>query len=956
MTLDIQKQIDNIDRCVTWIKDHKPEVFKTRFLQLIEERRKLRILLNAERNNPGIAAFGQSQVGKSYLMNCILKDGTTPFLVDTPDGPRNFVEEINPIGGGAEATGVVTRFSSFSRNGSDYSSELPIRFRSLSVRDILLIICESYFNQFNDYTSDSEQEIIDYCSSLELKYSVLPENSTPVLLPDDMLEMKLYFKQHINNGQIFSVRTSFFDRIAPFVSRVPVSDYVNMFAVLWHRDESFSKLFRTCMGIVQRLQFHEYVYLPITAVTHGGVKEDTIMSVSCLQLLYSEHAKDFQTQAYVDKVPTGDGLGTFTKSELCTVCSEVIIKIGDEFLKSMGSYDERDIPSKSVDKLPKGSVSMSVLENTDLLDFPGARPPEKGVLSSLAENVKTLMYSFLRGKVTYLFNKYNEEQSINILLYCHHQKNNDATDMQHLLARWVNDYVGETPEKRADYIRQTEISPLFHIGTMWNKDLENSENGTVGNTPASVLDRWRGRFDDLLLQKCFHEETNSWVSNWDGIGRPFQNCYMLRDFKYSKQVYEGYDDNQKEQNMLISRDYYNTMREMFIKENEKTHLFRDAELSWDTSSSIGNDGSLYIIQQLSIVSKNILTARESQIEQRFQASMKTLYNIMKEYYISDDTTELLTENVRKANGVFRELEFTCQEHPDYFGHLLQALQLTEAESFNEVHRLIPELGKTVHETGKIVDYELIRKRCNNFEGCKNENEKWDALIKAYRFSGKEEANDYLKAKNISPSKLFKGETLKRKNSAIISDDLLNLWKDNISSVQFMNAYAGGENMDEIVLTNLVNCITATAQNVNLVERIEQEITDYVDILSADKINENLVADMIATTISDFVMDFGYRYLGEEQIQTSQRVAKENNLPCYDYVKRERKEHYEEDEMTSLFNDILSSSERYTPAYEANYNTWLEYMYIAFIAHLNVPEYNREANDALKELLESLKNG
>ena len=163
-------------------------------------------------------------------------------------------------------------------------------------------------------------------------------------------------------------------------------------------------------------------------------------------------------------------------------------------------------------------------------------------------------------------------------------------------------------------------------------------------------------------------------------------------------------------------------------------------------------------------------------------------------------------------------------------------------------------------------------------------------------------------------------------------------------------------MDEIVLTNLVNCITATAQNVNLVERIEQEITDYVDILSADKINENLVADMIATTISDFVMDFGYRYLGEEQIQTSQRVAKENNLPCYDYVKRERKEHYEEDEMTSLFNDILSSSERYTPAYEANYNTWLEYMYIAFIAHLNVPEYNREANDALKELLESLKNG
>ena len=475
MILDIEKQIENIERCVMWIKDHKPEVYNARFLQLIDERRKLRILLNAKRNNPGIAAFGQSQVGKSYLMNCILQDKDTPFLVDTPDGPRNFVEEINPIGGGAEATGVVTRFSSFSRNASDYSDALPIRFRSLSVRDILLIICESYFNQFRDYTSDGEQEIIDFCISLEHKYSGLPEGNASVLLPDDLLEMKLYFKQHINNGQIFSVRTSFFDRLAPFVSRIPVSDYVNVFAILWHREESFSKLFRTCIGILQRLQFREFVYLPITAVTHGGVKEDTIMSVSCLQLLYNERAKDFQTKAYADKEPSGDGLGTFTKSELCTVCSEVIIKIGPKFLISAGSYDLRDIPSATATKLPQGNISMNVLENTDLLDFPGARPPEKGVLESLAGKVSTLMYSFLRGKVTYLFNKYNEEQSINILLYCHHQKNNDATDMQHLLARWVKDYVGDTPEKRADYIRQTEVSPLFHIGTMWNKDLENSE-------------------------------------------------------------------------------------------------------------------------------------------------------------------------------------------------------------------------------------------------------------------------------------------------------------------------------------------------------------------------------------------------------------------------------------------------------------------------------------------------
>jgi hypothetical protein len=39
---------------------------------------------------------------------------------------------------------------------------------------------------------------------------------------------------------------------------------------------------------------------------------------------------------------------------------------------------------------------------------------------------------------------------------------------------------------------------------------------------------------------------------------------------------------------------------------------------------------------------------------------------------------------------------------------------------------------------------------------------------------------------------------------------------------------------------------------------------------------------------------------------------------------------------------------------ANYNRWLEYMFVAFIAHLNVPDYDREANAELKVILDELK--
>ena len=960
MESSAKKLIDSINEGLAWIKKNKPEQYNRRFLQLVEERRKLRILANAELNNPGIAAFGQSQVGKSYLMNCILQDGNTPFMVDAPDEEHrvkehNFIDEINPIGGGQEATGVVTRFSSFSRNPESYSSEYPIRFRSLSVKDIILIICDSYFNDFDDYTTAGEVELLQRCESLYEKYISNAVQAFPVLIADDILDIKLYFKQHINNAQVYSVKTPFFDNLAQIIDKVPISDYISIFSILWNNEVEFTNLFNTCLNILQRLQFCEYVYLPISAVLHGGVKQDTIMSVSCLQLLYSSEASKYATEVYVGNPADLHHVGSFTKSELCTVCSEVIIKIKEQFLNSTGKYDTRDLAPETLAYLTKEEISMSILKDCDLLDFPGARAREKGKLEKLANNKETLMYSFLRGKVAYLFNKYNEEKAINILLYCHNNRNNDATEMWQLLNKWVEEYVGDTPEKRADFIEKTEVSPLFHIGTMFNTDLEKSENKIVGNTETGILNRWNQRFWDLLLQKCFHKQDVQWVDKWTGNNRPFQNNYMLRDFSYAKNIYSGYEDTGVEQGMIIERSYYETMRRTFCKCSEEVHhLFANPGLSWDVAASIGNDGALYIIEQLSKVAAKISIARETQIADQIGNAREVCYEILHDFHVSDDTSVLLAENIRKAHSIFRELEFTCQALPEYFGHLLQALQLTEAESFRELHQLIPTLASAVNDSSVIVDYELVRERCNNFKDCKNEHEKWACLMSAYQIANQKDAEEFLLKKGVDSKKLFQGETLKRKNSAIISNHLVTLWEKKISGVQFANSFAGKDRMDEIVMTYLTTCLVSTAKNVQLVQRIEAEIADYVNILNTAKINESLIADMVATTISDFVMDFGYRYLAPDVVMRTRRVSDEHHLSCFEWVEKERTESFDEDGMTQLFSDILSSANQFTPAYKATYNSWLNYLYIAFVAYLNVPDYDHEANEKLNTILERLK--
>lgn len=947
------QKINDINNGLKWIREHQPDQYDQRFLQLVDERRKLRILANAERSNAGVAAFGNSQVGKSYLMNCILQDNDKPFMVEYPGGEYNFIDTINPIGEGAEATGVVTRFSTYGKHPELYNIQYPIRFRSYNVKDVIVTICDAYFNDFRNFTTGSESELIEMCNALYEKYGAGQPVPDSPLTADDLLDMKAYFRRHINNAQVYSVKTPFFDKIALIIDRVPVADYASIFGVIWQYNAEFTTLFDTCIDILRRLEFEEYLYLPISAVMHGGLKEDTIMSVSCLKLLYESKAADYRTNVYRGDGGHFESLGVFTKSELCAVCSEVIIKIRDEFVESTGEYDFRDVPSDVAGHLTKGRISMKVLNDCDLLDFPGARAREDLLLEKLGDKGE-LMYAFLRGKVAYLFNRYNEEKNINILLFCHHHKNLEATQMQHLLRNWVYEYVGDTPEKRAALVRKTGLSPLFHVGTMWNMNLGEVDNKELGMSEKAIKTRWSSRFEEILASQCYHRSANEWVDNWTGAGVPFQNSYMLRDYKFSDKIYEGFRTSGREEKMLIAREYYDTMRRLFCESNENHRFFADPALAWDVSASVGNDGSLYIIEQLSKVARNITAARDQQIEEQIAEASRNCYRILFEFFKSADVDELLESNIRKANGIFREMEFSCQSDPEYFGHLLQALQLTESETFKALHKLIPVLTATVHDDSLIVDYELIRRRCGDFDGCETENDKWQRVLERYHFADIDEAAQYLDSKKIDVGQLFRGEAIKRKNSAVISYEILRLWERNITGSLFMNHFAGDGKVDEPVLSNLTEAMIGTAAKVGLGARMERDISDYVDVLNTTVINEDLVADILATAISDFVTDFGYGYLTDEQIGMAERISRERRLPCFDWLRRERRESWNEEEMTSLLNDILASERKYTPAYDANYNRWIEYMYISFIADLKVPDFDRDANDKLKAILDELK--
>lgn len=953
----LTKQINNINQSLNWLRVNQEEQYEQRFLQLVEERRKLKIIRNAASDNPAIAAFGISQVGKSYLMNCLLKSKDSPYMVDDGNGKKyEFVSQINPIGEGKEASGVVTRFSSFSRNPGLYSDKYPVMARLFSVADIIMVLSDTYYNDHKDYGKFTLKwsDVEDISRSIREEFISAAPLPVPNLTADDVLNIKTYFSKHIGRAANYaSSSCTFFDSIAVVIDRIPDSEYARVFSHLWNNDKNLTRLFNHLLSLLRDFQFAEQIYLPIDAVVHNNIKPNTIMSVLCLRMLFDQKYS-YSSKVYIRKGNDYEDIGTHLKSEICALCKEAIFKIDGEFLTSTSRYDMEGIDVENVAKLSSGDVDMSILKDNDLLDFPGARSRLNDEVGTMAEDEK-LLECMLRGKIAYLFNTYNDNLAINILLYCHHDKQNEVKTMPGLLKEWVYTYVGDTPEKRSATVAKADGSPLFYIATMFNIDMK--ERKSAADDINGLNNRWEGRFETVLLGECFGS-TEEWVNNWTGPNKSFKNSYLLRDYQYSEDLYDGFRASGSEKSMKMDADYYKLMRKSFFSHPAVCKLFGDPALSWDVAATKNNDGTLYIIQNLKRVATNMNHTRNQQFNDQFASISSRIRSIMVNYYITDNKDDLLKKNIRMSKRVYRELDFTCNRDNYYFGHMLQGLQMRENVCYNLVYQDLA--GNAINEdVSDFVNYEIIHKQCAKYghplDSQKSDNENWESLMIVYDYDTRDEAERDLARKKVDWKKLFNVNFSRKLRSFIIADKIFNAWQEHIKSSSFMNEFSGEDSFDNAIMTELVKNIIATAKKVKLADKMASIIADIVDVVAIGTTNINLISDMLVSTINDFVMDLGFSTLTEEQIASTKHIGEERNLHIFDYICRDTPARYNDEELTNLFNDMTTKPNILIPSFEENYNKWVEYMIISFIAHLEIPDYDHAANEALEVILKSIDN-
>ena len=958
MITKIADQIENINKSLDWIKKNKPQDYDQKFIQLIELRRTLRKVLSASYNNPGIAAFGKSQVGKSYLISCLLQDNGKPFMVKAGNELHNFVYKINPPsdnGGGKESTGVITRFSSFNRAPDRYSEKFPVLVKTFSVTDLLLVLADSYFNDFGDYVVIDEDEINTISQKWNEKYSNSAIVSNSPIKADDILFLKYYFNKYIHHAHTLN-KTSLFNHLTMLIERIPVSDYPNVFSCLWNNETNFNNVFTRLLTTLSTFGFAEYIYLPIEAVLHKDVKENTIMSVQCLKQLF-EDSKTHTSDVYIKK---GDDFvkcaTNMSKSELCAICSEVVFKIEESFLSSTQSYAWENMNTSVQNKVNHNPIELKMLRTNDLLDFPGARSREAERLSKLSTS--TVMDFFLRGKVAYLFNKYNEEMFINILLYCHHNKDNDVTYLYSLLESWVHNYVGKTPSERKRKIEIAHKSPLFYIGTMFNLDMELQPGKVESEQTEETIDQtWIGRFETILNRQCFHRETTDWVKNWTEDGDDFKNSYVLRDYKFSEKIYNGFTEEGKETSRRISDVFYDKMRSSFIKDQYVQNLFQNPDIAWDAAASMNNDGALYILENLADVAAQMDKTREEDFAKVLNSVSGKLYDIMHGYHQSTDIEEILEGNIRKAKAIFREMDFTCNTDNYYFGHLIQALQITEPECYKVVHKVM-QSTEILGKVNDFKDYEIIRSSCKNsgypIEEAKEDTDKWQCIMNTYGFSTQSDAEEFLMHKHIDIQKLFSGSFKRKQNSCVIADAVYNHWCAKIKSVDFINEFSNEDNFDSSIMTNLIEQMVLTSGTLSIADRMAGLISDYVNVIDIHAANESLISDILADVIQDFVLDFGFEYLSDEEKASAKKVCQNRKIPAFNFIEKEIPEIVDETGLTALFNEMSTNPKALLPSFEDNYHKWLEYMFISFVATLEIPDYDPEANMVLEVLLKKIK--
>lgn len=616
---DIDKQIELIDQSVDWSSKYGKDSFPKN--ELKEFRRHLRKISKSLDGNCSAAAYGESQVGKSYLMSSLLSSQDNPFVIRNNGKDYSFIDEINPSGGNTsktESTGVVTRFTI--RETNEKMRDF-VRIQNLTISDIIQLLADAYYNDLK-VKSDSALSSEDINKELNRLSSLWEGKSSSAqcfLVEDDVLDILDYIKDVIGISANGVIKSDFGKVVSQNIAYVAINDWPVVFELLWNRNKEITRLFKVLIRAYQAIGFNQEVYVPFDAVLR---EKGTLLSIEWLNDIMDENIASSSDDKHFTSVYDKDGK-----------CLQQ--KLHKTFLSALIAELSFSLPEELAEE-------RSFLNELDLLDFPGARSREKIDEDEIGKMLPALLR---RGKVAYLFNNYSRSLKISAVLFTHHNDQKNEPTLGDTIHSWIKNNIGEDQKQRSEYLKGTNgKSPLFLIATKFNIEMERTKLDTPDNL-KSLGDHWR-RFTTVFPEII---KPSAWFDKWvfessDFKSESFQHIYLLRDFYWSEKnrVFTGYSEGANaspEKSLYEHKDYpdfYDQLRKSFLEHEFVQQHFANPEKSWNDVAQPNSDGSKAIIEDLNAISGVLLNARKVRYLRELKKIQNRMIEIFAPYYEPED--------------------------------------------------------------------------------------------------------------------------------------------------------------------------------------------------------------------------------------------------------------------------------------------------------------------------------
>ncbi len=543
--------------------EEKRQKEESSILQQALTRYKLRKMIEARREKPSIVVCSEPQKGASQLICNFLQNKDKPSNIQTSSGNLYFPRyPISPFDG--PDNGIACRFSTITGNQKLPS---PIKARLLTIPKLAEWICISYYQNVADINNYSEEELSNIKSNFK-KYKSLPKQQDALITEEDIAGIKDQILRNQNCRLILLEVQNLLDDIAAIACNIPKEDLANVFSCMWHFDSILTTFFKRMIIALEKLNFSKEAYLPINVLDNDIKETNNVLSYKCFSYL-EKPKKDTITDVFLS---TENGIATierFSIAELSALMTEAVLFIDEE------------------------QIQNDVFKKADLIKLSSLRASSCIPQSQIAENLSNML---ARGKSRLIYDDCMDSLSMNVLIFCHDQYPPLST-WSLMLQDWVNAYVGQTPSMRASMLNHTHgISPLFIVSTKFNQDIMMT-NGESMNNNKDLEYRWIERFEKILFKEVLQGNRMEWVTNWTHIGEYFNNVYLLG-------TQEKYH---------LPQSCFEQLRTSFINNSIVCRFFKNPAETWDTITTKNDDGTQYIIDNLSRIIPAIERLRDEQL-------------------------------------------------------------------------------------------------------------------------------------------------------------------------------------------------------------------------------------------------------------------------------------------------------------------------------------------------------